>query len=77
MDHVHVETRSARMRIEIEEYVSKYKIKSHLKGEEKPFKFPPIPWKWMVSTDRGYLLTYGYCHTKEDAIRMSQEACKN
>jgi len=63
------------MRIEIEEYVPPTKSDGSL--VKNKFLFPPIPWKWTVFNKRGSILTYGYCHTEEDAIRMSQDACKN
>jgi hypothetical protein len=43
------------------------------KAKDNKISFPPIPWKWSVYDDSS-LVTYGYAHTEEDAVRLANQS---
>jgi hypothetical protein len=44
--------------------------------KKNAFYLPPIPWKWTL-TKAGHVLSFGYCHTEEDANLVANEALSN
>lgn len=58
---------------DIEEYVTKFKAGPNNgrspKRLESNFRFDPLPYQWTIYNN-GNILTYGYCHTREQAEDM-------
>ena len=58
---------------EIEEYVPRFKAGPNNgrspKRLETNFRFDPMPYKWTIYK-HGEILTYGYCHSQNQAEEM-------
>jgi len=41
--------------------------------KKNAFYLPPIPWQWTLFKDNN-IITFGYCHTEEDANIMANQS---
>jgi hypothetical protein len=41
--------------------------------KKNAFYLPPIPWKWTLAHGNN-IITFGYCHTEEDANKMANQS---
>lgn len=60
----------------IEEYTPPKKSNGKLVKNEKEFFLPPIPWQWTLY-DGFKIVSFGYCHTEEDAEVMANSAIRD
>jgi len=64
------------LKIVIEEYTPPKKSNGKLVKNEKKFFLPPIPWQWTLYNG-SKVLSFGYCHTEEDAEIKANSALRD